>query len=498
MIQRTIDAVDYQYKTGPTPVDMKGTVLLPDAKGAATVESKAGATEIDFHADHMAATQHFGREYLTYVLWAITPEGRPHNLGEIIPGSSDKGKLRVTTDLQAFGLLVTAEPYAAVREPSGVVVLENQIRPDTIGKAVPIQVHYELMAPGHYTYDVAADLNPHNTPMVTMDEYTATLELYQAQNAVQIAKARGAQQYAPEVYQKAEDQWMAAQRLHDERADKNAVVTAARTAYETAEDARVLAEKRKQDADAASQRAAVDFEKNLRQAAEANAATARTEAQVAQAQLASAQTQAQTAQAQVQTAQAAQVRAEDEAARMRETASAPPTVVVAPPPPPPAETLPPAGTRDETAAQRQLRRELVSDLSGTLDARDTPRGITLTVPDVDFHGGAINSFMLGPLARVASVMAKQPGLTVEVKGNSDAAGAEGLRFSEIRADSVRDALVRGGLPASAVRIRAMGNANPIGPNRTMEEKTQNRRVEIVVSGEAIGSMATWDKPYTLK
>src|SRR6185437_5366928 len=316
VIQRTIDAVNYQYKTGPTPVDMKGTVLLPDAKGVANVESKAGATEIDFHADHMVATQHFGREYLTYVLWAITPEGRPHNLGEIIPGASDKGKLRVTTDLQAFGLLVTAEPYAAVREPSGVVVLENQIRPDTIGKAVPIQVHYELMAPGHYTYDVAADLNPHNTPMVTMDEYTATLELYQAQNAVQIAKARGAQQYAPEVYQKAEDQWMAAQRLHDERADKNAVVTAARTAYETAEDARVLAEKRKQDADAASQRAAVDFEKNLRQAADAH---------VAQAQLASAQTQAQTAQAQVQTAQAAQVRAEDDAARMRETASAPPT-----------------------------------------------------------------------------------------------------------------------------------------------------------------------------
>jgi outer membrane protein OmpA-like peptidoglycan-associated protein len=122
----------------------------------------------------------------------------------------------------------------------------------------------------------------------------------------------------------------------------------------------------------------------------------------------------------------------------------------------------------------------------------------LTVPDVDFHGGALNTFMLAPIGRVAGVIARQPGLTVEVKGNSDASGADGERFSEVRADSVRDALVRGGLRTSAVRIRALGNANPIGPNRTMEEKTRNRRVEIVVSGDAIGTMASWDKPYTIK
>lgn len=503
VIQRTIDAVDYQYKADPTQVDLKGTVLLPEAKGSAMVQSKSGRTEIDVRFDRLAAPSRFGREYLTYVLWAITPEGRPHNLGEVITGSSDKAKEKVTTDLQAFGLLVTAEPYAAVRQPSGVVVLENQIRPDTVGKAMPVQVHYELMAPGHYTYDVPANMSAPTGPMVSMDEYTATLELYQAQNAVQIARARGAEQYAPEVFRKADDELLAAQRLHDEKADKNAVVTAARTAYQTAEDARVLAEKRKQDADAANAQARIEQERQLRMAAEATANAAQAQASADRMVLDQQRSALQLAQSQAQAAQAAQVEAEQQAAQAQQTARQQPVVVVAPPPPPPpVQTEPmgqaPAVNSRDNSSQRELRVNLLSQLRGVLEARDTPRGLVVTVPDSDFHGTALNGYVAGPLARIASVISAQPGLSVEVDGNSDSAGAEGMRLSEERAEAVRSALVRGGSMASSVRARGLGNASPLGPNNTAQAREQNRRVEIVISGDAIGSLATWDKSYTIK
>src|SRR5579872_1055977 len=189
--ERTVPAVDYQYKTGPTRVDFRGTVLLPQGKGEAVVESKRGRTEIDAKLEHVSPPTKYGREYLTYVLWAITPEGHPKNLGEVVADGSDKAKLRVTTDLQSFGLIVTAEPYSAVRQPSDVVVLENQIRPDTMGKTEPVQAKYELLPRGHYTYNVPSDFiaAENSAPRVPFDQYESILELYQAQNAVQIAKS---------------------------------------------------------------------------------------------------------------------------------------------------------------------------------------------------------------------------------------------------------------------------------------------------------------------
>jgi hypothetical protein len=141
VVERTMKAINYQYRNGPTIIDMRGTVLLPKVKGEAIVESKQGRTEIDVRLDNLVTPQGFGLEYMTYVLWAITPEGRPRNLGEFVGNSNNKSSLHVTTDLKAFGLLVTAEPYSAVRQPSDVVVAENQIREETIGKIEQINVN---------------------------------------------------------------------------------------------------------------------------------------------------------------------------------------------------------------------------------------------------------------------------------------------------------------------------------------------------------------------
>ena len=249
VIERSTKAVNYQYRSGPTVVDLRGTVLMSEAKGTATVESKRGRTEIEVAIDKLVPPTRFGREYLTYTLWAITPEGAPRNIGEVIPNGSDKARLRITTDLQAFGLIVTAEPYSAARQPSDVVVLENEIRPDTVGQIKPIQAKYELMPRGHYTWDVADKLKSDvaGAPKVSMDRYEAMLQLYEAQNAAGIARVANAEQYAPQTFAKAQELLAEAQRLQDSKAASSLIVQAAREAAQTAEDARQIAEKRRQE-----------------------------------------------------------------------------------------------------------------------------------------------------------------------------------------------------------------------------------------------------------
>ena len=254
--ERTVKAVDYQYRSGPTPVDFRGTVLLPKAKGDAMVESKAGRTEIDAHFQRLEAPTRYGAEYLTYVLWAITPEGHAKNLGEVLPGSSDHAHLHVTTDLQAFGMIVTAEPYSAVRQPSDVVVMENEVRPDTMGRIEQVQAKYELLPRGQYTYNVPSGFQADQAQAerLPMDRYEALIEVYQAQNAVQIAQSMGADRYAPDTFAKAQELLRVAQQNQMQKADRNTVVTEARRAAQTAEDARAITIKRKQDEELAQAR----------------------------------------------------------------------------------------------------------------------------------------------------------------------------------------------------------------------------------------------------
>ena len=247
VVARTVQAVNYGHRTLPTKVDLRGTVLASDARGEARVESKRGAVEIDAKVDHLPAPTRFGPEYLTYVLWAITPEGRPANLGELVLDPGDKGKLKVTSELQAFALIVTAEPYFSVMQPSDVVVMENIIRPDTKGKVEEVTAKYELMPRGRYTYvkPTGAALNPENgREKLSMDQYEAVLALYQALNAIQIARAAGADRDAGETMRKAEQLYERARGLQSQKAASREVVMTARQAVQTAEDARVISARR--------------------------------------------------------------------------------------------------------------------------------------------------------------------------------------------------------------------------------------------------------------
>jgi len=470
VVDRTVSAIDYQYRNGPTNIDFRGTVLLPMSKGGAIVESKEGRTEIDAHFDRLLAPTRFGREYLTYVLWAITPDGHAKNLGEILAGSSDKAKLRVTTDLQAFGLIVTAEPYSTVRQPSDVVVLENQPRPDTIGSTEPIQAKYELLPRGHYTYNVPDSLaaSEANAPRLSLDQYQSLVELYEAQNAVQIAQSAEAERYAPDTLAKARDLLRQAQVAQDHKAGVTAVVTLARQAAQTAEDARILALQRKQDYELGRAKEEAARAEELRAQAEAAAQTAQTQAAADRALLDRERAEKHEAEAQAAAAVAVAATAQQ----------APQTIV----------QIQPAPARDERR-KKELRLQLLEQFNAVLSARDTPRGLTLTIPDGDFLGTRVSPAVYERLVRVAALLRAHPDLTVEVDGHE--------KFSSERAEAVRDVLVSHGLPASAVLARGLGDTQPLASNASAAGREQNRRVEIVVSGNPIGDVPYWAKRYTL-
>jgi hypothetical protein len=176
------------------------------------------------------------------VLWAITPEGRATNLGEIQTDNDDESKLNVTSDLQAFAMIVTAEPYFSVTQPSDVVVMENAVRRDTVGQVEMVDANYELLKRGEYSYDTAAaaQANSGKREKLPMHRYEALLAIYQAQNAVQIAQSLGAERLAAESYAKASRLLLTARQYYDNKGDSKSVIQTARQAAQTAEDARLI------------------------------------------------------------------------------------------------------------------------------------------------------------------------------------------------------------------------------------------------------------------
>jgi outer membrane protein OmpA-like peptidoglycan-associated protein len=486
VVERSLQAVNYQYRSGPTEIDFKGTVLLPNSKGHATVESKRGRTEIDAKFDKLTPPTPFGRQYLTYVLWAISPEGAPHNLGEVVANGGDSARVHVTTDLQVFGLLVTAEPYSAVRQPSDVVVLENQVRPDTIGQTQPIIAKAELLSRGQFTYDKQAGMAAAavNTPRVSMDEYEKLLELYQAENALGIARAAHADELAPEVFSKAQASYDEARRLLDGRVGVSLVVQAARAAAQTADDARMIAVRREQEMRVAN------AEQQAAQAQDA-VAQARADAQQARAE-------ADAARAQVESERVARQQAESQAAqapRSEDLPIAPPPPAAAPPPPPPAPDHQPIAYQPDSTysrQQQQARMRMLEKMNAVVVTRDTPRGLVVTIGDAGFDSASLRSIASDTLARLAPVL-MQPGVHVSVEGYSDSAAGAGM--SESRAAAVRDMLISRGVASNMLSIRNLADSRPLTSNSTAAGRVENRRVEIVVSSAAIGSQPLWDRSY---
>src|SRR3954447_9897405 len=308
---RTAKAINYQHRSGATKIDFRGTELLAGSRGEAKVESKQGYIEIEVEFDGLSAATKNGAEYLTYVLWAVTPEGRTSNLGEVLLNGT-KSKLNVTTELQVFALVVTAEPYYAVSQPSDLIVMENVVRKDTVGKIEEVDAKYELLQRGQY-----ARLS---NPLALKLDKNVPVELYEARNAVQIAKSMGADRFAGETFQKAEKSLAAAEAYQARKAGRKPVTMTAREAVQTAEDARAIGVKRQEESVLAAERqdaaARETLAENGRAAAQSEAERVKRNAEAARLQAqadAERLTREKDAQAAAATAEAARLKAESDA-----------------------------------------------------------------------------------------------------------------------------------------------------------------------------------------
>jgi outer membrane protein OmpA-like peptidoglycan-associated protein len=541
VVEHTIAAVNYLHRGGSTKIDFNGTPIMTMGKGTAKVESERGVIKIGAEFKNMAPPSSFGPEYLTYVLWAISPDGRPVNLGELTLngyGMGSDSKIDTTSDIQTFGMIVTAEPYYSVTQPSDVVVMENLVRPTTQGVIENINAKFELLPRGIYTNHGKAS---GFTPILVGKK--DPFELYEAQNAVQLARVAGAQKYASDSFQKAEDSLQQSLKYQVQKPGQKPVITMAREACLRAEDSRIialraeraealeaerqagvarenaeklkadearmhaedeararrqaeldrlaaeqaksealtLAQSARNDADAARQeKAAADRAKAEALQAKADADQARMAAD--QSRMAAEQARAAAVAQQQQLAQEAD-RAKLEADRARMAAAD-------------SDRLRLKAEQDQAA----LRQQLLDQFNSILQTRDTARGLIVNMSDVLFDTAR---YTLKPgarekLAKVSGIILGHPGLKIAVEGHTDSVGGDeyNMKLSENRAGAVRDFLVSEGVSPASVTSQGFGKTMPVADNSTAAGRQQNRRVELVVSGEILGTTLTTTRTST--
>jgi len=535
VVSRTTRAVSYRHRSGSTKINFQGTDLMPGAAGEAKVDSKRGTMKIEAEFSGLEQPKSFGNEYLTYVLWAISPEGRPVNIGEVLVGDNHRSKLDVTTDLQAFAMIVTAEPYYAVRRPSNVVVLENAIRSDTVGSSEAVDAKFELIDRGGYI-PTGYKFDP------VILNAKLPLEFFEARNALRIAQSAGAERYAATSYAKAVAQMNEADaRATGKHENKKTLISLSREVVQTSEDAREIAVKNIDEERAEAERAAgagrearsrnrADLESQRRINAEALTADAvrdrndadreNLDAQAAAQQAVGAQADAErdrnTAQRQQQDAQADSDRNRADSERNRAAAASSDAQLQL------AVGAQADAERDRNNAQQQqhaaeadsernraaaassdaqlqqsvrereeLRARLLQQFNLILETRDTARGLVVNMSDVLFDSG---KYTLRPqarekLAKISGIVLAYPSLKLAVEGNTDSVGSESFnqQLSEQRAEGVRSYLTQQGIPEGSTTARGFGKSQPIASNDTADGRQQNRRVELVVSGEVIGT-----------
>jgi len=506
-VSRTTKAVNYRRAGSSTNISFQGTELMSGATGEARVQSKSNRIEIEAKFVGLDEATKFGLEYLTYVLWAVSPGGRAVNLGEVVLKGGGGQVKAIITDMQTFGMIVTAEPYFAVTQPGNTVVLENVFGPATLGKVENIDAKFELIARGAYS---SSNTRIENA-IFGIDRKTP-LEVFEARNAVRIAHIALADKYAPSMVAKAEQQLRGMEEAYAQHRDRKSVEAAAREVVGSAEEARVMAVKQKGEEDANAKAAAdkkaaeeqAAAEAKRRQEAEqarmqAEKATAEAQRMKQEAEKAAQESARQKqeaeqaraaalAQQQVAQAEAEKSRqAAEEAARERAAALAQQQAAEAE-----TEKARQAAARAE-AEKAELRAQLLNQLNSILQTRDSARGLIVNMSDVLFDTGSytLRAGAREKLAKISGIVLAHPGLNLQVEGHTDSVGSDEFnqQLSERRAGSVRDFLVQQGVTEGAVTSRGFGKTQPVATNDTPEGRQRNRRVELVVNGEAIGASA---------
>jgi outer membrane protein OmpA-like peptidoglycan-associated protein len=506
VVSRSTPAVNYLHRGGATKIDFDGTPLMSDGKGGATVESERGVIRVSAGFENFVQPSTFGPEYLTYVLWAISPDGRPVNLGELTLDHYGKGSssaIKTTSEIQTFGMIVTAEPYYAVTQPSDVVVMENVVRKDTRGVIETIDAKYELLPRGMYTSEGRAK----GFLPVRVDKKNP-FELYEAENAVMLARVAGADKYAADSFQKALDALDWAHRNQVQKPGQKPVITMAREAALRAEDSRVIAIRAQREEALAQERAASQARETAsnakaedeareraradRERAEADAQRVRAESLRAAAETDRAAAERAKADAMAATAQANADRQQAEAAKLEAERARQEAVDQQQKLTSEADLAKAAATKAQQE-QAELRQKLMIQFNQILQTRETARGLIVNMSDVLFDTG---QFTLKPgarekLAKISGIILAHPGLTITVEGHTDSVGGDdyNMKLSENRANAVRTYLVSQGLESGIVTAQGFGKTRPVADNNSAAGRQQNRRVEMVVAGDVLGTSA---------
>jgi outer membrane protein OmpA-like peptidoglycan-associated protein len=487
VVSRTIPAINYHHRTGMTKVDLHGTELMPMSRGTADVASNTGATRMTVRFEKLDQPSRYGPEFLTFVLWAITPEGRAKSIGEVVSKNNDgRAEIVASSDLQAFGLIVTAEPYWSVTQPSDVVVMENFIRPDTTGTMEQVNAKYDLLKRGSYTINLRG-------PDAFVNDIRIPLQLREARMAMDIARAQGAEHYAADTMKTAAVDMVNAEGFYrNKNVDYRALETNAREATQMAEDARLISVRREQEEALAAERAdAAAREKAARDSAAAEAEArmhadqARQQADADRAAADKARADAQMLASQAERdRQAAEAAKNDAMAQQRQAQSDAERARLA--------------AQQADAERQQMREKLLAQLNMILATRDSARGLIMNMADVlfDFDKATLKPNAREALAKLSGIVLAYPSLKLQVEGHTDAIGSDeyNLTLSEKRADAVRDYLVSQGVTNGNVTAQGFGKANPVASNDSNEGRAKNRRVELVVSGDVIGQPLSQPPP----
>src|SRR5215207_4861044 len=489
--RRETVAVSYPLEQAVS-LKFRGTTRLPRLSGSAKV-TRTGRrnTRVELNVENLPRAYEVGAIYTTFVLWAISPEGRADNLGEIKrSGSSFLGidsKIDVTTPLETFALIVTAEPHHLVRTPSRMVVLEN-LPPRDPGDAqistVPVQ----------YIGNTSDYFRDSRVPDIADRDLLRTpVSLLGARQSVNLARYAGAERDATQELNEAKamlDQAENAWRLNQSEAEVDTLarrtISLGVKAEETAE-LRAAARKRR-DEKAASDRAVSDAEEN---AAEAGRTIHQLRDSLRREESARemAERDAANANQQLRELRNENARLRDELAGVRSEGDAARLKLARIEGERAAEQARVEAER-RNAQQQEALATLKSLLARFGTVKETAQGVVLVLPDTLWAGARaaeLTPKALGSIVEpLAALLANNPGLRVRIEAHVDARGdaADLQRLTQDRAEALAGRLVSSGVDGARIQANGMGGSSPVAANTTPAGRTRNRRIEITLTPAA--------------
>jgi outer membrane protein OmpA-like peptidoglycan-associated protein len=491
-IERKTIAITYPLDETVT-VKFRGTTVLPRLKGEAKVR-RAGrrGTRVEFHVDDLPRASELGGIYTTYVLWAISPDGHVDNLGEIKRSGSSfiDSKLDVTTPLQTFAMILTAEPHFLMKVPSRMVVMEN-LPPQRSGSQIETADVRYIGNSSDYFRDA-------RVPEVADQDYRQTpVSLLGARQSINLAKYAGASSEAPDELKVAQDELQEAEkawRFNEPTADIDVKARKATSAGARAEEvalarhaARLSREEIRRRDDAvrnaektaeASQRevdqlrAALEKEQRARELAERDAGNASDQLREKRVENARLRDELE------------QLRAESDAAKLKLARL---------------EGEKQAETARVDAERRMVERKnaeaaLKASLAKYGTVKETNAGFRLVLPETIWsstRAANLSSAASAKLEPLAALLANNPDYQILIEAYTDNKGDEVSlqQLTQERARVISDRFQTAGVDPAKIQANGMGASNPVAPNTTLANRARNRRVEITFTSSTPRSTA---------